>query len=210
MKETDMSDKLKEWDESFSYSLQHLHKLQQRREFLSGLVKTALTAAVLPVVGSISGCDKSSQTNGDFVNEHPWSTFSVVQEHLFPADKNGPGASDVNATAYLRFVLDARDTDPVERKVILDGVNWLNDIAKEQGAKSFIELSSADRERVLKKIAASSAGENWLSYLLLYIFEALLSDPVYGGNPDGVGWKWLQHQPGFPHPPSNKRYTDLI
>ena len=39
-------------------------------------------------------------------------------------------------------------------------------------------------------------GRAWLSLLLYYIFEALLSDPVYGGNPDGIGWQWLEHQPG--------------
>ena len=53
---------------------------------------------------------------------------------------------------------------------------------------------------LLRQIAKSTAGENWLATLLSYIFEALLAAPIYGGNPGGVGWKWLQHQPGFPLP----------
>ena len=40
----------------------------------------------------------------------------------------------------------------------------------------------------------------------LYIFEALLSDPVYGGNPEGIGWRWLGHRPGFPRPNQRNRY----
>jgi gluconate 2-dehydrogenase gamma chain len=48
-----------------------------------------------------------------------------------------------------------------------------------------------------------------LSLLLYYIFEALLSDPVYGGNPGGIGWQWLEHQPGFPRPPADKIYGNL-
>jgi gluconate 2-dehydrogenase gamma chain len=44
--------------------------------------------------------------------------------------------------------------------------------------------------------------------LLDYIMEALLTDPVYGGNPNSIGWQWLKHQPGFPRPttPLKRRY----
>lgn len=205
-----MSNKLKDWNESFPLSLQQQCKLQQRRAFLGGIVKTAFVAATIPIASSTAGCTKSAPTNSELASNHPWHTFYVVQEHLFPDDQNGPSASDVNATTYLKFVLDAPDTDPAERKLILDGVSWLNDISKEQKNKSFTALSAAERERILEKIASTGAGESWLSVLLMYIFEALLSDPVYGGNPDGIGWKWLEHQPGFPHPPLNKRYTELI
>jgi gluconate 2-dehydrogenase gamma chain len=52
-------------------------------------------------------------------------------------------------------------------------------------------------------------GRAWLSLLLYYIFEALLSDPVYGGNPGEIGWRWLEHQPGFPRPPADKIYGSL-
>jgi gluconate 2-dehydrogenase gamma chain len=27
---------------------------------------------------------------------------------------------------------------------------------------------------------------------------------VYGGNPDGIGWRWLGHVPGYPRPPADK------
>jgi gluconate 2-dehydrogenase gamma chain len=49
-------------------------------------------------------------------------------------------------------------------------------------------------------------GKQWISTILRYILEALLTDPIYGGNPNAIGWKWLDHQPGFPRPPANKRY----
>jgi len=32
---------------------------------------------------------------------------------------------------------------------------------------------------------------------------------VYGGNPDGIGWKWLEHQPGYPTPPADKSWYKL-
>ena len=34
-------------------------------------------------------------------------------------------------------------------------------------------------------------------------------DPVYGGNPEMIGWKWLEHQPGFPAPIEGKTYRDF-
>jgi len=206
-----MSEKLLAWDKEFPLALkQRQDLLLRRREFLTSLVKSAVAVPILPLAGVLPGCDQTETKKTELLNLHPWKTFSVVQEHLFPNDQNGPGAGDVNATSYLKFVLDAPDTDEEERKFILEGVTWLDGIAEEQKGKAFLRLSFDDQEPVLKKIADSRAGGSWLSYLLLYILEALLSDPVYGGNPDGIGWKWLQHQPGFPRPPDNKRYTELL
>ena len=39
--------------------------------------------------------------------------------------------------------------------------------------------------------------------------EALLADPVYGGNFDQTGWRWLSHQPGFPRPSADKTWYRL-
>jgi len=66
------------------------------------------------------------------------------------------------------------------------------------------------REQLLQRIAQANAGENWLSLLLMFIFGALLGSPVYGGNPDGIGWRWLEHNPGFPQPTSNNTYKKLL
>jgi gluconate 2-dehydrogenase gamma chain len=62
---------------------------------------------------------------------------------------------------------------------------------------------------MLRGISRSTAGENWLNNLLGYIFEAMLSPPIYGGNPEGTGWKWLEHQAGFPLPKAGQRYYEL-
>jgi gluconate 2-dehydrogenase gamma chain len=37
----------------------------------------------------------------------------------------------------------------------------------------------------------------------------MLTPPAYGGNPDGVGWQWLEHQGGFPLPKVGQRYFEL-
>ena len=73
--------------------------------------------------------------------------------------------------------------------------------------KSFAGLPHEQREAVLRHMEKNhQRGREWLQEMIRYVFEALLSDPVYGGNPQAVGWKWLQHTPGFPRPPKEKRY----
>jgi len=147
--------------------------------------------------------------------KQPWLTLSEVQEHLFPRTESknessfSPGAKDINAINYLQTMLSVPDADMDEREFIIKGVGWLDGVANNMAGHSFVKLNDTKREKVLKKISESQSGANWLSTLLRYIFEALLTDPVYGGNTNKVGWQWLEHQPGFPRPPENKKYWML-
>lgn len=204
-----MSRRLQQWEASFAPQLrERQHSLCERRAFLGGVAKSAALAATLPaaaVLASTAQADLDAQDGRE-----PWRSFAAVHNMLFPPDESSPGAADINATAYLRFVLEAPDTDREEREFILNGIEWLNGIADEQFGKPFIRLDTGRREQVLQLIARSSAGESWLSYLLYYIFEALLADPVYGANPGQIGWRWLQHQAGFPRPPADKTYIKLL
>lgn len=201
-----MTRKLTDWDAELPESiLQNQQKLCDRRLFFSQITSIATTAALLPVIVH-AGVDR---VNSSFLQQQPWKTFAVVQEHLFPAGKNSPGAKDINATLYLKNTLDTPDMEKEDREFILNGVKWLDAMSNEMKGKPFINLQAEGREIVLRHIEKSSAGENWLATIILYITEALLADPVYGGNPGGIGWKWLQHQPGFPRPPEDKMYYKL-
>ena len=176
-----------------------------RRRFLVRMAGGSL-AVLFPTPGLLA--DASKPTQGDH-QERQWQVLAAVQEHLLPSEPNAPGAREINAVGYLRFVVTDSATDQEDREFILKGSDWLEEMALEHEGSSFLELTGEQRERVLRRIEQSQAGENWLSTMLLHIFEALLTDPVYGGNPDGIGWRWLQHTPGFPRPPANKRYPLL-
>jgi len=139
----------------------------------------------------------------------PWLSIAEVQEHLFPADDTSPGAKDIYALRFLRNMLDAPDTDSEEKEFIIKGVGWLNDLSVKDHKKSFIKLNSNDKESVLRKIESSRAGSRWLNLMMTYLIEALLSDPVYGGNKDQIGWQWLEHIPGFPTPTTEQVYFKL-
>ena len=175
-----------------------------RRRFIKLL---AAAAASYPLA---SLADKRKQPAIDLKTiDEPWLTIAAVQQHLFPAEDNSPGATDINALQYLQNMLNAPDMDEDERRFIINGEKWLNQLSLQIHSKKFIDLDTETREQILRKIEQSRAGENWLSKQLTYILEALLSDPVYSGNPEGIGWNWLQHQPGFPTPSVDKVYYKL-
>lgn len=201
---------LTEWDMSISSEgLQKLAGLSGRRLFLTGMFRTGVILAGMPLWPALSACDRQAAQRR-LSRQQPWQTFAAVQQQLFPADGDGPSARDINATLYLKSVLEATDTEAGDRAFLLDGIKWLNALTDKQFHKAFVALDVYEQDKALQTIATSSAGERWLSQLILYIMEALLTDPVYGGNPDTIGWRWLQHQAGFPRPPRNKRYQYLL
>lgn len=175
-----------------------------RRAFLSRAVGFLAALFLSPVVV------RAAKSYAAALPEDPWLTLAVVQEHLFPPETDSPGAKEIKAIEYLRNVIADPAIDPDEKEFIMKGVKWLDDLALERHKAVFVRLPQLQQSTLLQQITKTTSGKNWISKLLSYLFEALLSDPVYGGNPHGIGWKWLGHQPGYPRPPMNKRYYDLL
>ncbi|MCW8833068.1 MAG: gluconate 2-dehydrogenase subunit 3 family protein [Colwellia sp.] len=180
-----------------------------RRSFLkSAAGASAITA--LPVF-SLTVKDKDILTK--LTQTDPWLTLDATLLHLLPesasSTEHGPSAKDVNALAYLHQVMTVQPTPVDEKEFILKGVGWLNGFSQSQQGKPFVQLSFDEKESVLRGISNSRAGENWLTTLLAYLFEAMLAPPAYGGNPNGIGWQWLEHQAGFPLPKAGQRYFEL-
>ena len=137
-------------------------------------------------------------------------TIEAVQEHLYPKGPDYPGATDIGAARYLEWAITVPETDPDIRNTIVNGIGRLHDATTERFDTVFTELEFMQKERLLRYLADETRwGRVWLSMVLTYVLEALLADPVYGGNPDQVGWRWLEHQPGFPRPPADKIYGKL-
>jgi gluconate 2-dehydrogenase gamma chain len=176
-----------------------------RREFLKLSASAGLLAGFLeskPVFAKPA----SSET---VFSEHQNKTMLSVQQVLFPDDGDGPSASDLNALKYLHWALEdpnnIADGDPA---YLIKGLVSIDVFTEDLFGKKFIELTEKQQNDSLVKIEKSSFGENWLSLIIYYLMEALLLDPAYGGNPNGIGWQWLEHQPGFPRPNKSNTYLN--
>lgn len=165
---------------------------------LTPLTASAVVQAIVPEVQLQSKARGFSETD--------WVTIATVQNHLFPSEVDAPGSIEINALSYLHAFLSNPATDPSEIEFILTGTHSLQNFSQQSQQKSFTDLSIEQRESVLREFEKQADGRRWLVNILNYILEALLTDPVYGGNPDGIGWKWLEHRAGEPRPPANKRY----
>ena len=136
--------------------------------------------------------------------------LQAIYMRLFPDDGDGPSANDLNVLTYLEWAMtDERNINDGDPEFIIKGIGWLNQFANDEHGKDFVDLSHALQDELITQTAKSDAGNNWLSILTYYLVEALTLDPFYGGNTNQIGWNWLQHQGGFPHPIAGKTYRDF-
>ncbi|WP_196139259.1 gluconate 2-dehydrogenase subunit 3 family protein [Aliikangiella sp. G2MR2-5] len=153
---------------------------------------------------------KSEQPDQSLFDGKEARVIKNVQQHMFPDDGNGPDAEAINAFGYLEFAMtDRQNIEDGDPEFLKKGIGWLQDLSISSQGEDYLKLAEPEQVALLKKISASSAGENWLALIIYYLAEALMLDPVYGGNPEQVGWRWLEHQAGFPRPVEGKTYRDF-
>jgi gluconate 2-dehydrogenase gamma chain len=136
-----------------------------------------------------------------------WRTLEAACERLLPTGPDSPGASTVNAVGYLDAVLAEDFVDDDTRTLILDGAATLDKRARAGGkAREFVRLQPSEQDEAIRVFEThrdadgSFPGHEWLKTMLGFIFEAFFGDPVHGGNPQEIAWKWAGHRPGFPRP----------
>jgi gluconate 2-dehydrogenase gamma chain len=166
-----------------------------RRDF----VKKILAVSVAGSLPFWLSC-KQKQVQEFRLKDHQKKIAAVVQEFLFPADGNGPSSAEINAMAYFQWALWEKGTDLEDKKYLVNGIEWVNETSEETYKSPFLNLSEIEQNSLLTTIVAKDWGESWLSMMLSIILEALFCDPVYGGNPNRIGWLWLEHNPGQPRP----------
>ncbi|WP_299793509.1 gluconate 2-dehydrogenase subunit 3 family protein [uncultured Shewanella sp.] len=184
-----------------------------RRAFLRQTGAAAVLLALLGTKPDVAlaqdPVSSTGEAQGGF-DAHSRAVIEAVQQQLFPDDGDGPSARQLNGFRYLTWALEEPDNvADGDKAFILRGVGWLEEQSKSTQGESFVKLTPAAQDAVMRQISQTRAGENWLSLLLYYLLESLTLDPIYGGNPDGIGWKWLEHQPGFPRPVEGKTYLDF-
>lgn len=191
------------FDKSYQTPTWLAEKLSRRN-----LLKSAAGASAVISMNSFS-FTATEHNYSMALQSDPWLTLHSVLMHLLPKSESGPSAEDIRASHYLYNLVFLQPTPQDEIDFIFKGVGWLNGYSQSKTKQNFSQLTHSEKETMLRAISGSNAGENWLSMLIGNLFEAMLSPPSYGGNPNGIGWKWLQHQAAFPLPKEGQRYYEL-
>jgi gluconate 2-dehydrogenase gamma chain len=162
-----------------------------------------------------------------FFNDAQARVITAMAERLFPRDEASPGATDAHVLDYIdgRLVsawgLGARmyrhgpffppqdsghgfQTPMTPRDIYQDALAALDAYCQRQFGASFDQASSSQQDDVLHALeqgkvdtfTAISAAQ-FFAMFRQNVLEGLFADPLYGGNANLVGWKWI----GFPGDP---------
>jgi gluconate 2-dehydrogenase gamma chain len=162
-----------------------------------------------------------------FFNDAQARVITAMAERLFPRDEASPGATDAHVLDYIdgRLVsawgLGGRtyrqgpffapqdsghglQTPMTPRDIYQDALAALDVYCRRQFGTTFDQASSSQQDDVLHALeqgkvdtfTASSAAQ-FFAMLRQNVLEGLFADPLYGGNANLIGWKWI----GFPGDP---------
>lgn len=179
-----------------------------RKSFVKSILLSG-AALQLPWLLSCSN-DKEYTGSTTPLSKEQFNLLLAVQNTLFPADGNGPGAADVNAGTYVLWVLNDDRVDPEENEYLIEKLDKFKVRCKEETGYEFTDLNAEEQHQFVRKISEIIWGRRWTSRLLTLIFEALLLDPQYNINPNEIGWKWLNHDPGSPRPTKKILYPEIF
>lgn len=188
-------------------------KGHSRRTFLQHTTKGAAAAALATTTLATPACQAQAAskpvpppTKAKSFNAAAWGILDAAQDVLLPGKENGgviAGARDVNAIQYLDWALThPRWAWPKKRLIGL--ANWLQRQAKKQHRAPFAELRFKQRDLLLQD-ACNTEHKRAVRLLLDATLEALLSDPVHGGNAKEAGWTTTGYTPAWPRPASREQ-----
>jgi len=177
-----------------------------RRNF----IKNSLAIGALSQMTLLQSCINNETEKTAILNKNQLHIAVAVQNIIFPKDINGPGAIDFNADKYLLWVLSDRRIPKDEKDYIIKGLKWVDETAQEEESKKFLKLSKKEQVHLIHTISKTGWGESWLSVMLTFVFEAMISDPIYGFNKNEIGRKWLGHVAGYPIPTKENMYDAIF
>ncbi|WP_457595631.1 gluconate 2-dehydrogenase subunit 3 family protein [Hydrogenimonas sp.] len=160
----------------------------KRRKFLAA-------GAAMVAWGSVRFLYPASPP-ADKERERAFEIIGSVQRHFFPKGLSMPDAERFGALEYLKATMAHPTFDPDIRAMLFEGARRLDLLS--EGA--FPSASSEEKERLLRRFEADSFGGYWLAQLMNLTLEALLGDPLYGGNREESGWRAFALVPGKPRP----------
>lgn len=196
------------------------------------------TIAVLPAASALAGAALSTapaQTTSSspprpiddqprFFNAEEWIFLKAAVDRLIPADREGPGALELNVPAFIDGQMESgfghaanwymhapfKGDAPAlfgyqaslpPRELYRAGIAALNAHCRASfHGKSFAQLTAGEQEQIFHdldggKLTFEQVPAQWFfTFLLQNTKEGYLSDPIHGGNKDMASWKMI----GYP------------
>jgi len=123
---------------------------------------------------------------------HLCKTLQKVQLHIAP-----PLTSQrLNPTDFLIQTLFHPTYDKDIRAFVIEGAMALYDLHGE----GLFGYSPPQMEKILRTYEQEPQGSKWLGRMMILTLEAMLGDPIYGGNLGGEVWRGLGEPPPNPQP----------
>ena len=161
-----------------------------------------------------------------FLTKWEFDYVTAMAETIWPTDDLGPGARVAGVGYYIdaqlaggwgqghRFYLNDPFFTPAD-----SGHGWQIPMApsevyraylpaydayvRQTYGKAYVDLDAATQTKALDDLRTGKAALPFVASYTLFrqnVLEGMLADPVYGGNRDMVGWKWI----GFPGDPMRR------
>lgn len=129
------------------------------------------------------------------------ATLMRLLHDLFPKKEAAyPSVAQLHSVEFIRNTQQEMHLSQSNRLYTYKGIAWLNESAMQRYKLPYRFLSFTKRELILQEISAQYWGDEWLSTIMAFYFETMMSDPIYDVNTDKSGWNWLGYTPGYPRP----------
>lgn len=125
-------------------------------------------------------------------------TLAAALERVLPGGGDGPGATDAHAIGYAEFLLRHPRFAPA-LGAFETGLGFLDTLARALAGHPFAACAPAEQDAVLAQMQRlpHPSVQRFFVILVRMALDGFLGAPTYGGNRDGVGWRFV----GFtPHP----------
>ena len=140
----------------------------------------------------------TAPTNSLVFTSQQRSTAAALFSTLFPADEIHPGAIDIGVLDYVENLLTGYGQDLQEN--YWQGLDCLQTAAEGKFGKSFADCGHDEQQELVNllekgELDTCNPGQQreFMEMAVAHMQEGLFADPLYGGNRDKKGWKFLRH-----------------
>jgi gluconate 2-dehydrogenase gamma chain len=186
----------------------------KRREFIELSAKSIGGLLIYSLTGVpqvLSAAEGTVKVPLRFFTEHEAKVIVAACERIFPADENGPGATQAGVVVYIDRQLAGpygTDKNRYRQPPFVESAPEHGYQGKENPQQiyragiptlgsDFLALEGAQQDERLKAIEKTY----FFQLLRQHTIEGMFCDPMHGGNADLIGWQML----GYPGPQMSYR-----